>query len=86
MIVGTIASLFGFVIWTTSSNRTQHARIQAQSDLLNRMLDRFDSRDAMIAFLGSPADQQVFDGLTQKKRTGNKRLRQAVSTFYRDDE
>ncbi|HIG45688.1 MAG TPA: hypothetical protein EYQ20_04420 [candidate division Zixibacteria bacterium] len=86
MIVGTIASLFGFVIWTTSSNRTQHARIQAQSDLLNRMLDRFDSRDAMIAFLGSPADQQVFDGLTQKKRTGNKRLRQTVSTFYRDDE
>jgi len=86
MIVGTIASIFGFVIWTTSSNRTQHARIQAQSDLLNRMLDRFDSPEAMIAFLESPVGQQVFDGLTQKKRMGNKRLRQAVSTFYDDDE
>ena len=86
MIVSIIASLFGFVIWQISSNRTQRARIQAQSDLLNRMLDRFDSPEAMIAFLESPVGQQVFDGLSQGKQTGKKRLRQAVSTFYDDDE
>lgn len=85
-IVGTIASLFGFIIWTMSSNKTERARIEAQSNLLNRMLDRFDSPEAMIAFLESPVGQQTFEGLTQGKPKGNKRLRQAVSTFYEDEE
>jgi|GEM_PF-3189284 len=86
MIVGTVASLFGFIVWTLSSNKTQRARIEAQSDLLNRMLDRFDSPVSMISFLESPVGQQAFDSLSQRGQTGKKRLQQAVSSLYEDEE
>lgn len=86
MIISIISSLIGFVIWTLSNSKTQRARIQAQSDLLNRMLDRFDSPEAMITFLESSVGQQTFGAIASDGSKGEKRLKEAVASFYNDDE
>ena len=55
MIFAIISGLIGFIIWHVSNNRTKRDRIQAQADLMNRMMEKFDSPEAFISFLDSPA-------------------------------
>ena len=80
------SGLVGSIIWHVSNNRTERHRIQTEADLMNRMIEKFDSPEAFVSFLDSPVGQRVLDGVYQDGQTGRKRIHNSVSEFQNDGE